>query len=90
MADERQRKECPPRKWYWLATKGRKPSKTAFWLFLVMTCVVALLVVITVRLACISEAYFVDALVGGSAFFAFITWIITRLYHQGKGGPPPQ
>jgi hypothetical protein len=90
MEEQRKQQQCPPRPWYWLAAKGHKPSKTAFWLCIIMANVCALLIVITVRLAVIPAEYFVEALVGGSAFFAFITWIITRLYHQGKNGPPPQ
>ena len=90
MLDEPKAAQCPPRPWYWLAAKGYKPSKTAFWLFAIMVNVVALLIVITVRLALISEELFTEALVGGSAFFGFITWIMGRLYQQGKnGGSPP-
>jgi len=72
------------RRMSWLVSKRDEPSRTAFWLAMVMIPTVVLFWVIVVRLAIIGEEYFVEALAGGGIFSALITFIMSRLYNQGK------
>lgn len=72
------------RKWFWFLAKGNRPSKTAFWLFCVMSITVLMLAVIVFRFAFLPNELFVSALTGGAAFFGLINFLVGLLYHQGK------
>lgn len=67
-----------------LIKKYGKPSKTAFWFFMVMAPAVIVLWVVAIRLIFIDDELFTEALVSGGGFTGIVTFIIARLYLKRK------
>lgn len=68
----------------YLFRKRDKPSKTASWLTWVMMPTVLFLWTVMIRMVFIKDELFIEALIGGAAFFTLITFLVGRLYHKGK------
>lgn len=67
-----------------LFRKGDKASKTAVWLGSIMALNISFMGVVLWRIAQLPDELFIDALVGGGAYFALSQFLTGMLYHKGK------
>ena len=67
--------------------KGERASKSSFWQFMITLPVVCFLWIVVIRMAWMSDKYFLEALIGASAFFAVIEIVVLFWYHQRRKEP---